>query len=216
MKHLLILCFSLISTFTYLSAQEKAKEGFLFNEFKNGNIYYRDGRQFTNIPLNYNLITHQFVFIDKKDGNQEKEFTEPGMIVAIEIDKRTFLPPSEGATEIIQAEPPFYVSYEGTIRRTKATSYGGETMTASVDTYSQIRGVGTVGGTEGTKQSLAATNKVYKIKVGKKNKRFTSAKDFLRLFPDKKEVLEKYIEEQKINFEDVNQVLGLYNYTLRL
>lgn len=216
MKKLLILWFSLTCILSNVSAQEKIKEGFLFDQFKNGNIYYQDGRQFINIPLNYNLITHQFVFIDKKDGNQEKEFTEPGMIVAIEIDKRTFLPPSEGATEIIQAEPPFYVSYEGTIRKTKATSYGGETMTASVDTYSQIRGVGTIGGTEGTKQSLAATNKVYKIKVGKKNKRFSSKKDFLKLFPEKKEALEKYIEEQKIDFENVDQVLGLYNYTLRL
>lgn len=216
MKQLLILCFLLIGLLTDVHTQEKSKGSYLFEQFKAGNIYYRDGRQFTNIPLNYNLITRQFVFIDKKDDSQEKEFTEPGMIIAIEIDKRTFLPPSQGVTEIIQAEPPFYVSYEGTIRNTKAVSYGGETMTASVDTYSQIRGVGNVGGTDGTKKSLSAINKVYKVKIGKKNKRFSSKKDFLKLFPDKKEVLDKYAEEQQIDFDNVTQVLGFYNYALGL
>lgn len=192
-------------------AQTESDSGFLFEKFKDCFIYYRDGRRF-NVPLNYNLITHQFVFIDKQDDNQEKEFTEPGMIIAIEIDGRTFLPPSEGATEVIQSEPPFYVSYRGIVKKERAVAYDGTTQTASVDSYSQIRGVGQIGGTDGTQKSVAAVEKEYKVKLGKRTKRFSNEKQFLKLFPDKKEALLRYLEEQQVDFGNIRQVLDLYNY----
>lgn len=211
MRKLFLILMSCIYSLNGVFAQTEDMSGFLFSQFKEGIVYYRDGRQF-GVPLNYNLIIGQFIFIDKNDGNQKKEFSEAGLIVAIEVDGRTFLPPSEGATEVIQAEPPFYVSYEGTVRREKAVAYGGTTQTASVDTYSQIRGVGQIGGADGTEKSLAAINKEYKIKIGKKNKRFSNEKQFLKLFPQQKEALTKYLEEKQVDFDQIPQVLELYNY----
>lgn len=196
-------------------AQTEDNAGFLFDKFKDAVVYYRDGRRF-GVPLNYNLITCQYVFIDKQDANQKKEFTEPGLIVAIEVDGRTFLPPSEGATEIIQSEPPFYVSYRGLVKKEKSTAYGGSTQTASVDAYSQIRGVGLIGGTDGTQKSVAAIDKEYRVKIGKRNRRFSTGKQFLKLFPDKKETLLRYMEERQVDFGNVRQVLDLYNYACGL
>ena len=158
MKRILFLLMIFLLIVFDVQSQNKDRTGFLFPHFTDGFVYYRDGRRFS-VPLNYNLITQQYVFIDKADGDQEKEFTDPGMIVAIEIDNRTFLPPSEGITEIIQAEPPFYVSYEGRVRQEKMLANGGATQTASVDAYSSIRGVGTVGGVDGTVKTLAALSK---------------------------------------------------------
>lgn len=212
MKWLYCLLLSLACLLTgNILAQPESNSGFLFEKFTDSFIYYRDGRRF-NVPLNYNLITRQFIFIDKQDGNQKKEFTEPGMIVAIEVDGRTFLPPSEGATEVIQAEPPFYVSYRGVVKKEKGTAYGGTTQTASVDAYSQIRGVGQIGGTDGTQKSVAAVDKEYKVKIGKRTKRFSNEKQFLKLFPDKKETLLRYLEEKQVDFGNVRQALDLYNY----
>lgn len=211
MKRLFLFLLSLAYLLNGASAQTREKTGFLFDQFKDGIVFYRDGRQF-GVPLNYNLITNQYVFIDKNDGNQEKEFTEASLIVAIEVDGHTFLPPSEGATEVIQTEPPFYVTYEGTIRNEKGVAFGGSTQTASVDSYNQIRGVGQVGGADGTKKSVAAVNKEYKIKIGKKRKRFSNEKQFLKLFPMQKEVLAQYIEEKQVDFDQIRQVLELYNH----
>lgn len=215
MRRLIFILISFIYFSNGVLAQTEDMSSFLFNQFKEGVVYYRDGRQF-GVPLNYNLVIGQFIFIDKNDGNQKKEFSEAGMIVSIEVDGRTFLPPSEGATEVIQAEPPFYVSYEGTVRREKSMAYGGKTQTASVDAYSQIRGVGQIGGTDGTEKSLAAINKEYKIKIGKKNKRFSNQKQFLKLFPQQKEVLSKYFAEKQVDFDNIRQVLELYNYARSL
>lgn len=211
MKRLLVLWLSIVYLLSGVSAQTKEKTGFLFEQFKDGIVFYRDGRQF-GVPLNYNLITKQFVFIDKKDDNQEKEFTEANLIVAIEVEGRTFLPPSEGATEVIQAEPPFYVSYDGTIRNEKSVAFGGTTQTASVDAYSQIRGVGQVGGTEGTQKSLTAVNKEYRIKIGKKMKRFTNEKQLLKLFPTVREALAQHLKKKQVDFDRISEVLELYNY----
>ncbi len=215
MKRLTMTWICLVCLLTGLWAQGRANIGFLFDQFKDGIVYYRDGKQF-GVPLNYNLLTSQFVFIDKKDDNRQKEFSEPALIVAIEIDGRTFLPPSEGATEIIQSEPPFYVSYTGTIKHEKAVAYGGTTQTASVDSYSQVRGIGQLGGTDGTERSLASINKEYRIKIGKKNKRFSTSKQFLKLFPTQKETLTRYLEEQSVDFNNIDQVLVLYRYACQL
>lgn len=205
----------LICFVTATFAQSEDNSGFLFSRFEDGFVYYRDGRRF-NVPLNYNLITGQFIFIDKNDSNLKKEFTEPGMIVAIEVNGRTFLPPSEGATEIIQSEPPFHVSYRGMVKKERSVAYGGTTQTASVDSYSQIRGVGAIGGTDGTHKSLSDIDKEYKVKVGKKNKRFSNEKQFLKLFPNQKEVLSRYLEEKQVDFDNIPQVLALYNYAYNL
>lgn len=213
MKQILILLFTLLAPFSTIYAQANKKEGYLFDTFKEGIVRYRDGRQF-GVPLNYNLIVHQFEFIDKNDGNQKKEFSDPSMITVIEIDGRTFLPPSEGITEMIQSEPPFYVTYEATVRKERATAFGGQTQTASVDSYSQIRGVGVIGGVDGTKKSVASLNKVYKILIGKKTKRFTNEKQLIKLFPKQKETLVNYLTDKPVDFNNIEQVLKLYNFIL--
>lgn len=213
MKQILILLFTLLASFSTIYAQANKEEGYLFDTFKDGIVRYRDGRQF-GVPLNYNLIVHQFEFIDKNDGNQKKEFSDPDMITVIEIDGRTFLPPSEGITEMIQSEPPFYVTYEATVRKERATAFGGQTQTASVDSYSQIRGVGVIGGVDGTKKSVASLNKVYKILIGKKTKRFTNEKQLIKLFPKQEETLVNYLTDKPVDFNNIEQVLKLYNFIL--
>lgn len=214
MKRLLILLFC-IAEFICLSAQSK-QSGYLFKKNQDAIIYYKDGRQFS-VPLNYNLLTRQYVFIDKSDNNQQKEFTEPAMIVVIEIGKRTFLPPSEGATERIQAEPPFHVEYQGTSKRAGVSvGYGGTTETASASNYSGMRGNFIVGGVESDNKILTGIDKVYKVKVGKKMRLFFDKKKFLKLFASQKEPLEKYIIDNHIDFGVTEQVLGLYNYAVGL
>lgn len=214
MNKLIILCL-LLSGATRLFAQTE-KSPFLFDDFKTAIIYYKDGRQFS-VPLNYNLVTNQFLFIDKNDDNLEKEFTDPEMIVSIEIGKRFFLSPTEGATEIIQSVPQFYVQYQGVSKQKgTAVGYGGKTETASTSNYTNLRSGSIIGGAQATDRTLSGIDKSYKIKVGKKEKQFSYKKQFLKLYSTQKEVLNKYIEDNKISFDSIEQVLQLYNYAITL
>lgn len=195
---------------------QDSKAGYLFDSFENALIYYKDGRIF-NVPLNYNLLSRQYEFIDKNDNNRKKEFSEAGMIVSIELGKRKFLPPSEGATEIIQPEPAFYVTYQGVAKKKSASvGYGGTTDSGAANSLTGIKGNFIVGGISADQKTLTSIDKVYRVRIGKKMKKFYDKKRFLKLFPRKENELDKYIEENKTNFDIVQQVLDLYNYAVGL
>lgn len=195
---------------------QDAKAVYLFDDFEDAFIYYKDGRRF-NVPLNYNLLSRQYEFIDKNDNDRKKEFSEAGMIISIEVGKRKFLPPLEGATEIIQSEPAFYVAYQGvTKKKGVSVGYGGRTDTGSASSFTGIKGNFIVGGISNNEKTLINIDKAYQVKIGRKMKTFYNKKKFLKLFPEKREILEKHIGENKIDFNVVHQVLDLYNYAISL
>lgn len=188
-----------------LGAQEKQVR-YLFPEFTDSYIYYKDGRVFQ-VPTNYDLFENKFVFIDK--DNEKKEFSEPDKIVSIKVDSRTFIHVSGNeAAEIIQAEPRILVQYIGNKRIKKDLTYGGKTETASVDSYSNlIYGTG-----ENEKNTvLVKIDYQFYIERNKRLKRFSTEKQFLKLFPKQKNELKKYIDENKVDFGSIEQVLKLCN-----
>ena len=105
----------LILGLSVLGAQEKQTR-YLFPEFTDSYIYYKDGRVFQ-VPTNYDLFENKFVFIDK--DNEKKEFSDPNMIVSVKADNRTFIPISGNeAAEVMQTEPRILVQYIGNKRIT--------------------------------------------------------------------------------------------------
>ena len=192
----LILCWLGIWIFCVgLFAQNtKDNSSYLFDEFQDCLIVYKDGRQFT-APVNYDLIKKHYVFKDPEQ--QEKEFSDPELIAVLRIGNRSFLIGKQEAIEVIQAQPKFNVIYTGDTRRApKKISYGGTTQTASVDNYSGLTGM-------------------YEVGVGKKTKRFYNKKSFLKLFPKKQQIRwNRYIEENKIDFGSVDQVFKLFQVSI--
>lgn len=199
---------------TALPAQnEKQASPYLFDKFQDCLIVYKDGRQFA-APVNYDLVQKHYVFIDPEKN--EKEFSDPELIAVLRIGSRSFLADRQAAIEVVQAEPKFHVIYSGDIRKgPKKTSYGGTTQTAAVDSYSGLSGTGLVSGVQNDNRIVTGIDKTYEVKIGRKTKRFYNKKSFLKLFPDsRQEELDKYIEDKQIDFESVEQVLGLFNYSL--
>lgn len=175
----LILCWLGIWIFCVgLFAQNtKDNSSYLFDEFQDCLIVYKDGRQFT-APVNYDLIKKHYVFKDPEQ--QEKEFSDPELIAVLRIGNRSFLIGKQEAVEVIQAQPKFNVIYTGDTRRApKKISYGGTTQTASVDNYSGLTGTGLSGGIQDAQRIVTGINKTYEVGVGKKTKRFYNKKSFL-------------------------------------
>lgn len=56
---ILIVCFSSIECFS-----QNNQSTFLFPEFTEAIVHYKDGRAFQ-VPINYNLLESNFIFIDK-------------------------------------------------------------------------------------------------------------------------------------------------------
>lgn len=203
---LLVICFGLLDA----SAQEKRSQ-YLFPEFTDSYIYYKDGRVFQ-VPTNYDLFGNKFIFIDK--DNEQKEFSEPNMIVSIKVGTRTFVPTSGSeAAEIIQDAPRILVQYIGDKRVKKDLTMGGKSETASVDAYSNL-----IYGTGDNEKSTVLVKIDYQFYVekNKRLKRFSTEKQFLKIFPKHKVQLKQYIDGYKIDFNSIGGVTKLCNYALSL
>lgn len=209
MKYILILFFIYLGILN-VSGQDK-HSSYLFPEFTDSYIYYKDGRVFQ-VPANYDLLENKFVFIDK--DNEKKEFSEPGMIVSVKADSRIFIFLSgEKVAEVIQSEPRILVQYIGNKRVKKDLTFGGKTETASVDSYSNL-----IYGTGNNEENAVLVNIDYQfyIEKDKRLKIFSTEKQFLRIFSKYKEVLKQYIDGHKIDFETIGDVKELCNYALSL
>lgn len=192
-----------------LSAQNSLqKSPYLFDEFQECLIIYKDGRQFT-APVNYDLIQKQYVF--KDPDQQEKTFSNPELIAILRIGKRTFLTERQAAVEVIQVQPKFYVIYTGNTRKApQKISYGGSTQTASVESYSRLAGTGIASGVQDSQRIISEITRTYEVCINKKTKRFYHKKSFLKLFPkDRQNELSQYIDDHHIDFNSVEQVFKL-------
>ncbi len=153
-----------------------------------------------------------FQFIDK--DNEIKEFADPEMIVSIKIGERIFILVNKNeAAEVIQSDPRILVQYSGQKRIKKDLTFGGKTETASVDSYSNM-----VYGTGDDTKNTVITKLEYQfyIEKNKRLKRFSTEKQFLKLFPKQKEELKKYIDESKVDFNSIEQVVQLCNHAFAI
>lgn len=216
-QKLLLLFISFLSLSFFVNAQTgKTNSPYLFDEFQDAIILYKDGRQFA-VPLNFNLVTGRYVFIDKAD-KLEKEFSDPDLVTAMHIGARIFLMSEGKATEVIQANPKFHVSYTGLKKKAPSTvSYGGTSETASVDSYTGLAGKGIISGVQSHNRIVADVNKTYEVQIGKRNRSFYNERSFLRIFPkDERAKLESFIKENQISFDSIEQVFDLYQYAISL
>lgn len=212
--------FLLISAFWFSlgsSAQEKQQKRFFFKNFQDTYVYYKDGRNFC-IPANYDLVKGSFVFIDKQDGDMLKLFGEQDKISKIKIGERTFLPSRFGPTEIVQTEPQFKVYYKPRLLDIgKSGGYSITSNTSATRSYSHMTSYGgNIKFLDKETKYVHEIEKVYIIQKGNKEKRFSTPKQFLKLYSKNKKELQEYITKNQIDFNTIMQVLELYNYTEKM
>lgn len=211
MKVRLILLFVCVVSIIPVMSQNKSEHYFLFPDYKEALIYYKDGRQFT-APVNFDLQAGHFLFIDAKD-KKAKQFAYPEKIAFMQIEGRNFLLSENEAVEILQATPLFQVAYSGNLRQApKNLTYGGTTQTAAVDSYGGYSGNANLISQQHSKSRVVmGVNKNYKAKFRKKNKQFNNSKTFIKAFPkETRSIVAEYIQANHVDFDNVNQVFKLY------
>lgn len=194
-----------------VSAQRQSHSPYYFDEFKQA-LLIGKGVQYT-VKVNYDLVSGHWFFIDSADRNLVKELY-PEEISLIKIEGKTYLM-SEGAlVEMIQAEPYLCVEYDAVTRNApKSTSYGGETQTAAVDNYSELIGGSLNGGQQLKNKIVTGIEKIYMVKVGKKTRRFSDAKEFVKLFEkEKRAEVEAYLVQNPTDFTSIESVVKLVGH----
>ncbi len=169
MKKLFVTLLTLVCITVCTNAQENKSGNYLFEQFQSAKVIYKDGKVYQ-VDLNYDFMNGNFVFMDEHDNNEIKLFAAPLNIAAIQVEDRIFLATKNGATEVIQNNPPIHVQYKGKVRlQDKRVGYGGTSATASVQSYSGFISGGRWHQLEGEGSILAGISKKFTInKDGKK------------------------------------------------
>lgn len=195
---------------------EEKQIQYLFPEFQDGQILYKDGRSY-NAKVNFSLVSNRFVFIDASDNNTIKEFGEPEKVGIVKTGDRIFMIGNKGeASEVMQQENPrVLVEYKGKlVDRGKKSAYGGRSQTSSIDSFSSFQSGGLRYQLEGDDRwIIKGIEKKYQVAYKGKLKSFLSFKQFLKIYPKKHTAaLEAFIKDKKIDIDSVEQVIDLCNY----
>lgn len=208
MKHCLAL-FYLLGLICAVHAQGKEDSPYLFPEFQNAVVYFKDGSQYHE-KMNYNLLVDKFFFIDRAD-NKVKVLSNPQDVQIIKFGNRIFYTEGDYGIEILPTSPVLYVQYKGNMRKEASKgAYGTAAETSSVRTY---------GGTNANygqrydfdpeKLILGSRYNIYWIEHKGKKKPFKNFKQFLKLYPKQQKELELFIKENNVDFNNVQQISSL-------
>jgi len=206
------LCLSLIFTIgivlTAFSQQEPS--GFLFTEYQDAQVYVAG--TFSNEKVNYNVMDKQLYYIDQRDG-LVRIVDNMSRIRIIKMDNRNFIPvPSGGLQEALPTTPPIFVEYLPKVKRKgQQVGYGGTSELTSTNASHYL-------GREGyilpEKQDIVATSlyNCYWIEKNGKKKKFANFKQFVKIYPENKAILDEYIKMNNVEFNNSEEIVKLCLY----
>jgi len=207
-KLFILLIINVVFILTAMSQQENS--GFLFRDFQDATVYFSGGA-YSNEKVNYNVTEKELYYIDKVDG-LVKIVANIETIRIVKLDDRSFIQANKGLQEIIPTTPFIYVEYFPKVQ-TKASNVG-YGMTSSVSSTSALNYLGQRGYylSESQKQETTGFNCRYSIEKNEQNKKFATFKQLLKIYPKHKDVLNGYIKENNVNFNDIEAIVNLCLY----
>jgi len=212
----LIVLLLIIASCPAIKAQ-KTNSAYLFADFQSAKVYFSNGQQ-ANERVNYHLLSNKIRFIDRKD-QQVKEVSDTKVLDSIVVGKRVFIPnpDQEGWMEILSAKPVVQVQYfvKGKTKGQEA-AYGGTSELASTKSYSEYRDGGTFLMPKVQEMEVASYYNYYWIVKDGKRKQFKSLVQFVKLYPNQKDQLNKYIQDNAVKFEDTEAIVKLCCYAENL
>ena len=204
-----------LCSFNTLFAQEELGNGMLFAQFENGTVSYNNGKKYTAL-LNYDMVHEKMVFMNT--DSTVLAIGNPLEILVVIIDNRRFLPVSPDGVfyeEISAGKNSFFVKRRDRIvSEGKGEAYGGYSQASSATTYGSWQDSGgrsTVALKLNEKFKLD-NESLYYLKFGNSYKRFFSAKSFAKLFKGHESEIDKFADEQSIDFKKAEDIARIVEY----
>lgn len=194
-----------------LSFSQPDKERFLFEEFQDAVVFFKDKTR-SQEKINYDLISEEFWFVENGTG-QLLAIANSDNIAVIKIGDRNFIVKDKVGVEVLNTTPVIHVQYRAKTRPEAAQgAYGMKSETTAISSYSSMYSSGKRVDLEGRKIIAANRFNIYWVDVKGKMKKFMNEKQFLKIYKNHDKELEKYIKTNNIDFEDLEQVIQLCVY----
>ena len=210
MKRIITFLALLVCGFSYMMPQNPR---FLFDDFEKAIITFTDGTQSKDL-MNYDFMTDRFIFVEQETDNILM-VSNPQTIRSIRIANRVFIIEGEAGVEIMPTTPVVYVQYKAKVRQeANIGAYGTRSETAGISSFGNTyNSYGERINLSASKELITANHyNVYWVEKKGGKKKFTNFKQFLKIYSNHKDTLEKYIKENKIEFNNAKQVAELCVY----
>ena len=204
----LLISFLFASSIGWAQNDDNKISPYLFEKFMPADVMFKDGSRYKE-TMNYNLLTNKFCFLEKTN-NKIQEVTNPEDILNVKIDGRVFYQEKNYAIEVLPTNTPLFVQYRVHIRKeADKGAYGSTSETTAVSTFAGVNANGVR--YDFSMESLIVGKRYqhYWLEKNGKRKAFKNFKQFVKLYPAHKEVLEKFIKENQLDIDNVEDVKAL-------
>ncbi|HZY25151.1 MAG TPA: hypothetical protein VFE71_04945 [Bacteroidales bacterium] len=202
--------------FTCVTSGSKAQtekitypEQFLFQDFTKGKVLLKRGSGYDMI-LNYNIVFEKVVIIQE---NKICDLSNPGSVDTIYIFNRKFIPAGQVFYELLSKRPfVLFVQHKSKISLPpKMDSYGKIPETGAADAK-KILIIGNKSNISSDQELIFTREDVYWVQLDNSMLGFKDAMEFYKIFPDIKSEAKQYIRQNKIKFENPDDIEKLMIY----
>ena len=114
---------------------------------------------------------------------------------------------------MLPTKPVVYVQYKASARKEAPVgAYGTRSETTAVQSYGSVMSNGQSYQLQGEKMIVGNRHHIYWVEKDDKMKQFRNFKQFAKIYSKHRAEIEKYIGENKVNFENVDQIVKLCSY----
>lgn len=184
---------------------------YLFKDYTDGSVALKN-RTFVRTKLNMDTFHDKLLYMD---GDNIMELDDFSDVSAVYIGDRTFIPYGKSLYEVIDLGSntslliKWHQKKNSLGKKGAYDQYTHASSTTSIDPNYHSPSVFQRGGEE-VFQTISENS--YAIMIGGKVKKFTDRRSFLKIFPDKKEVIEEYINAENILFNNPDDVIKLARF----
>ena len=223
-KNLIPLFLSLLSICTFAQTNDITNQKFtnssqfLFNEFTNGDVYFKNGN-ITSEELNYNVFFQEIWFIRYNKSLILKNFDE---INSVNINSSTFIMHKEKIYEEIFISNNLSIIKYRKINYESASNnkgaYGTSTETSATENWGNL--VVKVAGVTKYPNVQAENDIEFKMEIKyfilKENETYPlTKKKLFKLFPEKEEQIKNYIKDNKLSLLVDKDIIELFDNILK-
>jgi hypothetical protein len=180
---------------------------FLFPEFTNGIVKLKNGNTYS-APLNYNLVDEELIFSQNgvyrtPDKPEEIDTVIIKNIKLVPVNKVFYEVLTKGTVTLLIQHKSKYASV-GT-----ATAYGLTSQTNAPITITTVRTGNQVRNLEMPDNVQVTASNLYWVRIKDVYSKFTSERQFLKIFPKYESELKEYIKQNKLDIKSSDDLIRL-------
>jgi hypothetical protein len=179
---------------------EKSTPQYLFADFSMSKVKMKSTVVNTSL-MNFNTVTGKMVFLE---DDEYYVLLNPLMVDTINLNNHLFIPVGETWYEVLLSGPvSLYVQHTGKLlHRGKAAGYGGTSEVSATETLSSMNLREKKYNLPLLPDYIVENSSVYWIRKESNWFSFASAKQFLKIFPEKSSQLKSFIKEYHLKTDN--------------